>query len=67
MSDPDKEFLLSICYGDVPIDQVSPQRIIDAIKSVIRENDELRGIQRNEQGEEIMTADEIVEDEERYL
>lgn len=66
-NEDDRELLVSICYGDMTIDQVSPQRIIDAIKSILKENDELRKIQRTEQGEDIMPADEAVTDGEEYL
>ena len=68
MSNEDsRELLVSICYGDTKIDQVNPQRLIDAITLLLKENDELRKIQRTEQGEEIVSDDEIVKDEEQYL
>ena len=68
MSNEDyRELLVSICYGDTKIDQINPQRLIDAIKLLLKENDELRKIQRTEQGEEIVSDDEIVKDEEQYL
>ncbi len=67
LNDEAREILVSICYGDASIDQLDPSMLVDAIKSIMKENDELRDISRTEQGEEIIHEDKAVKDEDEYL
>jgi hypothetical protein len=42
-------------------------KLVKALKDIIKENDQLRGITRTLDGEEVITEDEIVHDDETYL
>lgn len=68
MNEEERELLLSIIYDDTGLGKLDSQKIIQAIKSAMQEIDELKNIQRTEQGELIATEDEVITDnEEEYL
>ena len=67
MNEEEKKLLLEIAYGDILVDKIDSQKLKHAIKSAMKEIDEQGNVQRTSQGEEIITDDEIVQDEDEYL
>ena len=68
MNEKERKLLLDIGYGDIWLEKTDSKKLIQAIKSAMQEIDEQRNIQRTEQGEEIITDDEVITDDgETYL
>ena len=69
MTKEEENLLLSIIYEDILLEKVDAGKLINAIKSAMKEIDELKNIQRTEQGEEIITDDgeKTVTDEEQIF
>lgn len=67
LNEEEKELLLKIAYGDAWIESTDSAKLKQAIKSAIEEIDAQTNVQRNLQGEEIISDDEVVSDEEEYL
>jgi len=67
ISPEERELLVSIAYGDISVDEADNEKLANAIKEMVTENDELRKITRNDSGEEVIQDDQRVEDDEEYL
>lgn len=67
LSQEERELLVSIAYGNISVDEADKEKLVNAIKEIVKENDELQKIRRNDAGEEVIQDDQAVEDEEVYL
>lgn len=63
MNEEERQLLLDISFGDIRLEEIDSKKVIQAIKSAMQEIDEHRKTPRTEQGEEIVTDDEVITDD----
>ena len=67
MSTAQKELLRLIVRKEISIKEIPEQELLEAIEDVLDECDRLQKTSYNDDGEEIMSSDEAVEDDETYM